>query len=175
MAKINPEFQTERLILRQTDISDATFLLELLNSPDWLTYIGDRQVYTQNDGVAYIKKKITPQFERLGYGSYTIIRKEDGAKIGSCGLYDRGGIDGIDIGYALLPQFYKKGFALEAVNEWKNIAFNQFGLKAIHAITNKENLSSQRLLKKMGFSFESFVTLPPETEEIMLFSLRKST
>ncbi len=60
MAKINPEFQTERLILRQTDISDATFLLELLNSPDWLTYIGDRQVYTQNDGVAYIKKKITP-------------------------------------------------------------------------------------------------------------------
>jgi RimJ/RimL family protein N-acetyltransferase len=172
MAKINPEFQTERLILRQTDISDATFLLELLNSPDWLTYIGDRQVYTQNDAGAYVKNKITPQFTRLGYGSYTIIRKEGGAKIGSCGLYDRDGIDGIDIGYALLPQFYKKGYAFEAVNELKNLAFNQFRLKEIHAITNKENLSSQRLLKKIGFSFESFVTLPPETEEIMLFSLQ---
>ena len=94
-----------------------------MNSKGWLEYIGDRKVYSESDAIRYIKNRIAPQFERLGFGNYTIIRKADNVKIGTCGLYDREGIDGIDIGYALLPQFFGKGYAFEAVNELKNITF----------------------------------------------------
>lgn len=142
-----------------------------MNSPGWLQNIGDRGVYTERDAINYIFNRITPQLEQLGYGNYTIIRKSDGEKIGSCGLYDRDGIDGIDIGFALLPQFFGKGYAFEAVNELKNLAFNEFHLNEIHAITDKENLPSQQLLKKIGLVFKSYVTLPHKAEEIMLFSL----
>lgn len=170
MAKINNNFQTERLLIRPTDLTDAAFLVKLMNSPGWLQYIGDRQVYSEKDAIDYIKNRIAPQFDRLGYGNYTIIRKIDNEKIGSCGLYDRDGVDGIDIGYALLPQFQGKGYAFEAVNLLKNIAFNQFNLPEINAITNKESLPSQQLLKKIGLSFKTYVTLPNEEEEVMLFS-----
>ncbi|MDP5121633.1 MAG: GNAT family N-acetyltransferase [Spirosomaceae bacterium] len=163
-------FQTNRLIIRPTNETDATFLVDLMNSPGWLEFIGDRQVYTESDAISYIKARITPQFDRLGYGNYTIIKKADSVKIGSCGLYDREGLAGIDIGYALLPDFQGKGYAFEAVNELKNIAFNQFNLPEIKAITNKENLPSQQLLKKIGLTFKSYIILPHEAEEILLFS-----
>ncbi len=163
-------FQTERLIIRPTNETDAAFLVELMNSPGWLQFIGDRQVYTETTAVQYIKEKIIPQFERLGYGNYIIIQKTDQVKIGSCGLYDREGLEGIDIGYALLPQFQGKGYAFEAVNQLKDLAFSQFNLNAIHAITIKENVVSQQLLRKLGFLFQSFVTLPHKAEEIILFS-----
>jgi RimJ/RimL family protein N-acetyltransferase len=34
--------ETERLILRELDIQDAQFMFQLLNSPGWIKYIGDR-------------------------------------------------------------------------------------------------------------------------------------
>lgn len=48
--------------------------------------------------------------------SNTVIRKLDNVKIGTCGLYDREGIDGVDIGFAFLPEYEKKGFAFENAN-----------------------------------------------------------
>lgn len=62
-----------------------------------------------------------PQFERLGFGNYIMIRKSDGIKLGSCGLYDREGLDGIDIGYALMPQFERQGYAIEAASKCWNL------------------------------------------------------
>lgn len=52
-----------------------------------------------------IAQKITPQFEKHGFGHFTVIRQSDNSKIGSCGLYDREGIEGIDIGFGFLPQY----------------------------------------------------------------------
>ncbi|HSO86523.1 MAG TPA: GNAT family N-acetyltransferase, partial [Draconibacterium sp.] len=62
-------------------------------------------MHTEEDAKQYIKNKIRPQLEKLGFANYTLIRKSDGLKIGSCGLYDREGVEGIDIGFALLPAF----------------------------------------------------------------------
>ena len=60
-------FETERLFLQPTTEEDAGFILELLNSPKWLEYIGDRSVHTEEDAKQYIKNKISPQLEKLGY------------------------------------------------------------------------------------------------------------
>jgi RimJ/RimL family protein N-acetyltransferase len=109
--------------------------------------------------------------ERLGYGTYTIIRKSDGEKVGSCGLYDRQGVKGIDIGFALLPDFEKKGYGYESVNHLKEIGFNNFKLNQISGITSKNNKGSQDLLIKIGLKFEKNIVLPNETEEILLFTL----
>jgi RimJ/RimL family protein N-acetyltransferase len=42
--------ETERLILRHLTVEDSEFMLELVNDPAWLQFIGDRGVRTLDDG-----------------------------------------------------------------------------------------------------------------------------
>lgn len=166
-------FETERLILRPTLEEDAEFILELLNTPKWIKYIGDRNVRTVDDAREYIRIKMLPQLKRLGYSNYTLIRKSDQAKIGSCGLYDREGLDGIDIGFAFLPEYERKGYAFEAASKLKEAAFNVFGIKEISAITEKENISSQKLIEKLGLKLTGTTKLPDEDVELLLYKIKR--
>jgi len=168
------QFQSERLLIRPTNLEGTDFIIELVNSPKWLTYIGNRCVLTTSDAKEYIENKVLSQFNRLGYGNYTLIRKEDGVKVGSAGLYDRDGLDGIDIGFALLPQHEKRGYAFEASLIVRNAAFLDFGLNEIGAITTKDNVGSQTLLDRLGLSFLNYTKLPEDEEALMFYSLKKS-
>ncbi|MDX5346670.1 MAG: GNAT family N-acetyltransferase [Hymenobacteraceae bacterium] len=164
-------FETDRLYIRPTSLDDDAFLLELLNSPKWLQYIGDRNVHTVAAARKYIQDRILPQLEKLGFANYTLIKKDDQAKIGSCGLYDREGLDGVDIGFAFLPQYEKQGYAFEAASCIKQAAFDAFNLSQISAITTKNNLDSQNLLLKLGLTYQGLITIPNDTEELMLYRL----
>ncbi len=166
-------FKTERLILKPTDEEDASFILELLNTPKWLQYIGDRNVKTIESAKAYIANKMLPQLKKLGYSNYTVIRKFDKIKMGTCGLYDREGLDGIDIGFAFLPKYENKGYAFESANKLKNVAFNEFGIKEINAITTKDNVASQKLLEKLGMRFFGTTNISNDNEELLLYKTIK--
>lgn len=166
-------FETERLIIRPTLPEDGEFIYRLLNTPKWIKYIGNRKVHSIEDGRKYVLNKMIPQLKRLGFSNYTVIKKEDGQKIGTCGLYDREGLEGVDIGFAFLPEFEKKGFAYEASFCLKKAAFEEFGLDRINAITLKTNLDSQKLLERLGFRFKEMITLPGENEELMLYSITR--
>ncbi|MFD0863561.1 GNAT family N-acetyltransferase [Sungkyunkwania multivorans] len=162
-------FETERLYLKPTCKDDALFLLELMNTPKWHRFIGDRSIKTVEDAEKYIEEKMTPQLERLGYSNYTVIRKSDGEKLGTCGLYDREGLEGIDIGFAFLPQFEGQGYAFESANRIKEAAIHEFHLDLINAITVKDNLPSQRLLEKLGLTFVKTIQIPNDPEELLLY------
>ncbi len=164
-------FETERLRLKPMSKEDAPFLLELLNSPKWIKYIGDRNVHSVKEAASYIKIKMTPQLKKLGFSNYTVIRKIDNAKLGSCGLYDREGLEGVDIGFAFLPQYEKMGYAFESANKIKELAFSQFNLKEISAITTKENKDSQKLLEKLGLEYIKIINIPDDDEDLLLYRL----
>ena len=167
----NKSFETERLLLLPTTLDDAEFLLKLMNTPKWLENIGDRNVKTIEDAEAYINKRILPQFESVSYGNYTIIRKADKQRIGLCGLYKREGLDHTDIGFALLTEFENNGYAFESSKRILQAAFEDFNLQTIVAITNKENKSSQKLLKKLGLAHSGVTTLPNETKEVLVYKI----
>lgn len=167
-------YQTKRLILKPTSVEDAAFFLELYNTPDWLKYIGDRNIKTKEDAETFIRKKIMPQFERLGYANYTVTLKSDGTKIGSCGLYDRDGLEGLDIGFAFLPAYYKQGYGFESADKIKELAFQKFNLTKLNAITVHYNMASINLLIKLNFLFVKNIFLPDDPEELMLFELDKT-
>ena len=164
-------FETERLVLQPTTEEDAGFILELLNSPKWLEYIGDRNVHTEEDAKQYIKNKISPQLEKLGFGNYTLIRKTDGVKIGSCGLYDREGLEGIDIGFALLPAFEGLGYGFESASKVLEIGKTEFNIDRFSAITTKNNLASQRLIEKLGLRYIKTIRIPNDEEELLLYRI----
>ncbi len=166
-------FETERLVLRPTNVSDAPFIYELMNTPKWHQFIGDRKITSEQKALEYIELKMLPQLERLGFSNNTVIRKSDNQKIGTCGLYDREGLEGIDIGFAFLPQYEGQGYGYESAQVLKEAAFNQFGITIIDAITSKENHASQRLLKKLGMSVAGMVNLPGDDEELLRFRITK--
>ena len=147
-------YETERLRLKPTSEEDAAFIVALVNTPKWLKYIGDRNIRSVEDAEAYIKAKMLPQLKRLGFANYTVTRKSDNTKMGTCGLYDREGLDGIDIGFAFLPEHEQKGYAFEAANKLKDVAFEEFGITEVSAITTRDTLSSQKLLKKLGLKLK---------------------
>jgi len=161
--------ETERLFLRPTNTEDAEFLLELMNSPKWLKNIGDRKVRTVQDAINYIVTKVKTQQERLGFSNYTVIRKSDQTKIGTCGLYDRDGLEGVDIGFAFLPEYEKMGYAYESASKMMELGIQHFGLTKISAITLQENTESQRLIEKLGLKYAKRVKLPNDEAELLLY------
>lgn len=167
----DPTYETERLIIRPTTTEDAAFIHELMNSKGWLEFIGDRGIKTIEDAKNYILEKMRPQQERLGYSNNTVIRKSDGAKLGSCGLYDREGLEGVDIGFSFLPQYGKKGYAYESAVKVKELALTKFGLTQINAITTPVNVKSQKLIEKLGLRFVKMIRLPKDEEELMFYQL----
>lgn len=166
--------QTERLLLVPTSEEDASFIMELVNTPKWLKYIGDRNIESVEDARNYICEKMLPQEKRLGFGNFTVVRKSDQRRLGTCGIYDREGLTGFDIGFAFLPEFEGKGYAYEAANELLKVAFSKFGLNEISAITTKENIASQKLLEKLGLTFQKMTTIPNDSEDLMLYSIANS-
>lgn len=168
------KLETERLILKPVTEEDADLFLPLLNTPKWLDYVGDRQVHTLQEAKAYIEEKMTPQMKRLGFTNNVVIRKLDGVKMGCCGLFDREGVEGLDIGFAFLPDFENQGYAYESASKLLSIAFSDYGHSKVSAITIKRNLSSRKLLEKLGLTFKKFIRIPDDPEELMLYELEKS-
>ena len=150
MEKEYRHFETERLFLKPTTVDDAEFVLRVMNTPKWHEYIGDRNVKNINDAKEYILAKMHPTLRKHGFSNYTMILKSNGEKIGSCGLYDRENLPGIDIGFALLPEYENQGFGYEGASEILRAARDIFQLKKISAITIPANVSSQKLLEKLG-------------------------
>ena len=164
-------FETTRLTLRRLTTDDATFILELVNDPSWLRFIGDRGVRTLEDARAYLLKGPMASYERYGFGLFLVRRKEDGQSIGICGLLKRDVLPDVDIGFAFLPQFTRMGYAFEAASATLGYGRGALALKQIVAVTSPGNAASVRLLEKLGLKFEKMVRLTAEAPEISLYGV----
>lgn len=164
-------YETDRLLIRPTDEDDAPFIFELMTSPQWLKNIGSRGIHTVDEAREYIRVKMLPHLERLGFGNYTVVRKTDGACVGTCGLNDRPGLDGIDIGYAFLERYQRQGYAFEAAQRIKQAAFDDFSLTGLLAITTFENLPSQRILEKLGMRCIGSVYIEKDPKQLKLYQI----
>lgn len=162
-------YKTERLSLKPASLEDAEFFLELYNMPKFIKYIGDRNLRTKEDSENYIKNHFLPQIEKLGFGNYVVILKEENKKIGAVGIFEREGLEVMDIGFSFFEEYEGKGFAYESASKLKDAARSEFGIEKISAITTKENFSSQKLIEKLGLTFQKIVTLPDGDEELMYY------
>lgn len=150
---------TDRLKLLPLQIKDAPFILELLNTPGWLKYIGDRNVHSLEAAEDYLKNGPLKSYEINGYGLYRVELSDD-TIIGLCGLINREILPFPDIGFALLPGFEGKGYISEAALETKQYATSQLGIKKLCGITTNDNFASIRVLEKIGMKYIKKIQLP---------------
>jgi len=162
--------ETERLFLRRFTVDDAPFILTLLNEPSFLRYIGDKQVRNLHDARQYILNGPVASYERHGFGLCLVELRESHAPIGMCGLLKREELPDPDIGFALLPDFWSKGFAFESAAAVLQDAGERLSLERLLAITSLDNEASIKLLERLGFSFEGILKLSPDREPVKFFT-----
>ena len=162
--------ETERLALRRLSDADAEFVLELLNEPSFIHFIGDKGVRNLADARNYLQNGPCKSYVEHGYGLYLTVLKKDGARAGMCGLLKREELPDPDIGFAFLPAYRMQGYAAEAAAAVLQYAREQLGMSRIIAITAADNRNSIGLLQKIGLSFERMIRLSEDADEIKLFA-----
>lgn len=159
-----------RVTLRRLTLDDAPFILELLNDPDFIANIADRQVRTLEDAQRYLAAGPIDMYERLGYGLWCVELRTTSTQIGICGILKRDWLEDVDLGFALLPEFRGKGYAMEAARIALARAREVYNVSRVVAIVSRGNERSERLLTKLGMSFEKMVQSAPGAPEIQLFA-----
>ena len=159
---------TKRLDLRQLELSDADFILELLNEAAFLRFIGDKGVRTLSDAREYLLKGPIDSYGRHGFGLYATCLR-DGTPTGICGLVRRDVLEDVDVGFAFLSRHCLKGYAVESASAVLAHARQELLLQRIVAITSPENLGSIAVLERIGLKFERMIRLTEHSSEVKLY------
>jgi RimJ/RimL family protein N-acetyltransferase len=162
---------TQRLTLRKMCVDDAAFMLGLLNQPGWLRFIGDRGVTNLEQARSYITNGAMQSYKRLGFGFYVAELSAQRIPVGICGLAKRDYLPDVDLGYALLEQYWSRGLASEAAAGVLEYSRTVLRLPRLAAITSLDNHSSIRVLQKLGLRYQQTIVQPQTREELKLFGI----
>ena len=162
--------RTSRLQISKFTLADAPFFLELANSPNWIKYIGDRNLKTVKDAEDYLKQGTLKSYNEFGFGFYKLSLKDSNIPVGTCGLIKRDTLDDVDLGFAMLPQFEGKGFGYESSVKILELAKSSFQIDRVAAITLPINKNSIKLIEKLGFKLQKKVKPFDDGEELLLFA-----
>lgn len=164
-----PILRTTRLVLRELTLRDATFILELLNEPGFITFIGDKGVRDLAGAEKYLREGPLASYAKHGFGLWAVTLKDTGTAIGACGLLQREFLAHPDLGYAFLARFTGQGYAHEAASAVLGHARERLKIPTLHALTAEQNPASIKLLNRLGFAFERFIAPPDQTGPSRLF------
>ncbi len=164
-------FETERLTIRELDSAiDAEFIFELLNTPKFVQYIGDRGVRSVEQARDFIDTRYRASYRDYGFGLYAVERKTNAAFIGICGFVKRDYLEHADIGFAFLPQFERRGYGFESATAMLRYGRESLGFERVFAITSRDNDVSGKLLTKLRFSLNGIFTTP-DGEDLNLYEI----
>lgn len=147
--------ETKRLILRKFEDTDFEQMFLMDSNPEVMKYIGVPLLTDVNESKNLIKN-LQKQYAENGVGRLAVVEKESGLVTGWSGLKllteEINGYHNIlELGYRFLPEFWGKGYALEAAEASLDLGFNHLNAEAIYANAHIENRGSIHILSKLGF------------------------
>lgn len=153
------KIETERLILRPMQLSDAKSVAENISDLEvtkWLLVVP--YPYSVKDAKEFIKRTQKKwKVANINDYSFGIELKEEKRVIGGIGLREVDTFQGTgDVGYWLGKKYHGKGYGSEALRAVIDLAFKKLKLRRLEAGVFKENPSSGKLLEKFGFKIEGF-------------------
>lgn len=168
-------FETERLIIRPFGPSDLPHYIALNVDPEVRRYLGG--VLTPEEAAEEMAD-IADLFERRGYGMVPVIRRSDGAFLGTCGLSVESWYpDDLGLGWRFLPEHWGHGYATEAAMVWRDHAFEALDAPRLISIAYVPNIRSHRVMERLGMSFDHDAELVDgdETFAARIYALTAST
>ncbi|MHA8060067.1 GNAT family N-acetyltransferase [Aquirufa beregesia] len=141
--------RSPRLYVNDLSPQDAPFLLELLNTPGFIQFIGDRGVRTLKEAEDFsIKLRDNPAIHYR-----VVFLQSTNIPIGIISIVQRDYLPQPDIGFAFLPSQSGMGYAYEAASLVLDDYFANHKAP-IFATTLEHNVRSISLLLRLGLSFE---------------------
>lgn len=162
--------ETNRLRLRRLEENDADFVFQLVNEPSFIKNIGDKEVRSRADAVQFIRESYWTNQKKEGYGQFLVELKKNSIPIGMCGILYRDSLQASDVGFAFLPEYWGKGYAIEAADAVYKYARSTLGVGKIVGLTNEDNLPSIKILKKLGMKFERIVKMSADDPGTSVYS-----
>ncbi len=160
-------FETERLYVRQWKRNDLQALHELYGDTAIKETISPQLTIEETQSI--FEKQIIRYKTNSPFGRYFIVEKQSDTFIGILLFKKDENSKGVEIGYSLKKNQWKKGYATEVVKESINWIFESNGFSSMYAITGSENESSKNVLLKCGFISKEYFT--EAGEELNLFRL----
>jgi ribosomal-protein-alanine N-acetyltransferase len=146
---------TNRLSLQSLHSIDRAFIYELVNTKEWIAFIGSRDITSEADAMAYIERILNNP-----NSIYWVVRLQESATaIGMVSYIKRDYLAHHDIGFAFLPQFGKQGYAFEATYAVLRHVVATYNLPHILAATVPSNTNSIQLLIKLGLHFQKEIKI----------------
>jgi len=158
--------KTNRLLLREFTCDDAEFFLRLVSSDEYKQGIYDTGITTLDQARNYIEESLIGLYRKFGFGLWVMCDKTTKNPLGMAGIISRDYLPEVDLGYALLPEHFRKGLTFEACQVVCEYARSTLNRPQILAVVSPGNSASIALLQKLGFVFKGTV-LPPKGREVL--------
>lgn len=160
--------ESQRLTLRELNLSDAAFIQKIVNTKDFLTYIGDKKVFDRQSAEHYIQSGPAQSYKTHGFGLWLMQLKSDKQPIGLCGLLKRDTLEDVDVGFAVMPKHYRKGYTFEAAKACLDYGRHKLGIQKIVGITDSANTASIQLLNKLGMQYRKTIPFSENGTALLL-------
>ena len=148
--KESPIISTQRLKIYEMTLADSPFILNLVNTPGWIKYIGKRELKDVSAAEEYLRNGFLKVQADYGFGYY-VVKDQYGNSIGIAGFLKKEELEYEDFGFAFMPDWHGRGYALEASQAILKYGCRKFRFSVLDAITLTTNIPSQNLLFKLGF------------------------
>ena len=148
------ELESGRLLLRPVIEDDADALFEIFSDREVMQYY-DILPLKNKDEARELCDRFVRHFADRTMLRWAITEKESGQVIGTCGFFCFSDEDSkAELGYELRRDRWGMGFMPEAIGLIMRFIYENSNINRIEAFVEVPNISSQKLLKKLGFSKE---------------------
>jgi RimJ/RimL family protein N-acetyltransferase len=165
-----PTLETDRLVIRHFEYGDCDFVVRLFNEPSFIRNVEDKGVRTPAQAAFFLTRGPMASYQEHGHGLYLVALKDSGRPIGMCGLLKRNHVPDVDLGYALLPEFWGLGYAIEAAAAVLDFGRRSLGLRRASALVAPDNTRSITLLTNLGFAFAQWLPAPDGSGALAVYS-----
>lgn len=145
--------ETERLVLREWEASDAEALFAFASDAETMRYIGDCRPWESVARAHAWLVRVRSSYAERGYGPWAVAERATGRVVGSCGFSFLPNLGELDFGYVFARDTWGKGYATEAARACLRYGFEELGFEEIPASVDPGHGASRRVLEKLGFEF----------------------
>lgn len=145
--------QTERLIIREFQVSDIEALAQILAKPEVMQFSPSGILSYKQTAVKV--QSFLDSYQKQGYGKWAVIYRESGRLIGYCGIAVEeieGKLEN-ELGYRIDSEFWGQGLATEAAKACLKYGFDKLKLGYVLGVVEQENQTSIKVLEKIGMEF----------------------
>ena len=151
--------ETERLKFRLLRSDDFYSWINLFKADNIAEYLELDPKLSESELCKLWFDKVFHRYENDLGGMNVLINKTTNQMVGQCGLIIQfiENVERLEIGYSILPEFWKQGFAIEAATKCKNYAFENNIADSLISMIHINNLDSEKVALRNGMTFEKKV------------------